>query len=135
MTWQGRFFVWGSVFLYCFIIFLVSAQPDLTLPQGISEIDKIAHLLEYAALGWVVAWALRCECPSLSVIALVLFSSIFTAAYGATDEWHQAYVPGRFSDVLDLVADIGGGTLGALSYVCWTIVWARWKNTLPALES
>lgn len=113
MTWKGRFFVWGSVFLYCFIIFSVSAQPDLTLPQGIPEIDKIAHLLEYAGLGWLVAWALRCERPSLSVIALVLFSSIFTAAYGATDEWHQAYVPGRFSDVLDLVADTGGGTLGA----------------------
>ena len=35
--------------------------------------------------------------------------------YGATDEFHQSFVPGRDSDVLDWVADTLGAALGAAS--------------------
>ena len=33
--------------------------------------------------------------------------------YGATDEWHQSFVPGRDADVRDLVADAVGAALAS----------------------
>jgi VanZ family protein len=33
--------------------------------------------------------------------------------YGVFDEIHQYFVPGRHADGLDMLADIGGGLLGA----------------------
>lgn len=34
------------------------------------------------------------------------------AAYAATDEYHQLFVPGRSGQVRDVVIDTVGGTLG-----------------------
>lgn len=42
-----------------------------------------------------------------------------TLALGALDELHQAFVPGRSPDALDLVADAAGAVLGA-----WAVGWA-----------
>lgn len=32
----------------------------------------------------------------------------FCAVYGALDEWHQSFVPGRDADFLDWTADVAG---------------------------
>ena len=37
-------------------------------------------------------------------------------AYGASDEFHQLFVACRSCDVFDLMADIAGGTIGAVFY-------------------
>ena len=34
-------------------------------------------------------------------------------AYGVSDELHQAFVPRRSPDVMDVLADLAGGALGA----------------------
>ena len=36
---------------------------------------------------------------------------LYAVVYGASDEWHQYYVPGRYADVWDWVADIVGATV------------------------
>lgn len=125
MTWSERLLIWGSVFVYCFIIFLFSSQSDFTLPNDTLVSDKTAHILEYSGLGWLCALALRRERQCLSAVVLVLFSASFAAVYGASDEWHQAYVPGRFSDYSDLLADIVGGTLGGAWHVFCSHIWGR----------
>jgi len=51
---------------------------------------------------------------------MILVSSfVFTAVYGASDEWHQFYVPERLAEVRDVVADTIGGTLGGMGCVVW----------------
>jgi VanZ family protein len=40
----------------------------------------------------------------------------FCISYGASDEWHQSFVPGRDADLLDLLADTTGGLL-AISFI------------------
>lgn len=133
MTTISRLFAWGSVALYCLFIFFISSQSQLPLLEGVPEIDKAAHMAEYAVLGWLFARALRRERPRLSIGALVFFSAVFVATYGASDEWHQAYVLGRYADRLDFLADLGGGALGAFGYAVWFAVWRRGEGVLISM--
>jgi len=107
---------WCGVALYCGLIFSLSAQESIALPD-IPRIDKLAHVLEYAGLGWLCAYAWHQERPHLSFGAAILFAVFFASLYGASDEWHQAYVPGRFSDWRDWLADTCGGLIGGFLYM------------------
>jgi VanZ family protein len=130
LTWKERVVVWSSVILYCVFIFLLSSQPDLTLPNIGPHSDKFAHLFLYAGLGGLGARAWRREQPGWPFLAVVVFASTLAAAYGASDELHQAYVPGRCSDWRDWLADICGGTFGGIAYISWlqlkATAWRRW---------
>jgi VanZ family protein len=39
---------------------------------------------------------------------------LLTVLYGATDEFHQAFVPGRYATIGDVLADSIGALLGCL---------------------
>ncbi len=87
------------------------ANPFPFLPEGILSHDKLLHAGAYAVLGALVAAALRVRgaVPARAIAVAVLVA----AAYGATDEWHQSYVPGRDADPLDWTADGVGAIAGA----------------------
>jgi hypothetical protein len=91
--------LWGPVVGYCTLIFLVSAQSDLSLPAfPSSDSDKVAHGLEYVVLGILWARAVKASWPHWTFLLVLASISLFTGLYGVIDEWHQLYVPGRFSD-------------------------------------
>jgi VanZ family protein len=115
-TWLST---WGSVVGYCALIFVLSSQPDLSLPGAFPSSDKLAHLLEYGVLGWLWARAMRVNRPGLKTLTVLLSALVFTGTYGLSDEWHQLYVPGRFADLRDVLADAFGGTCGGVSYLLW----------------
>ena len=52
----------------------------------------------------------------------VLVVGVLALVYGCTDEYHQSFVEGRDSSVLDLVADLTGGLIGGAVYVVRTAV-------------
>jgi VanZ like protein len=110
--------LWGPVLGYCALIFLVSAQSDLSLPAlAGSESDKVAHILEYGVLGILWARAVKASWPHWTFLLVLASISLFAGLYGVMDEWHQLYVPGRFADWHDALADLCGGTLGGLGYL------------------
>ena len=100
------------VFLVMAIIFFLSHQSgdSFSLPDVVN-IDKVLHCLIYAALGLAALFALspswRRQHPVKAGIAVVLFCLL----YGVTDEFHQSFIPGRFSSGADLVADTLGGLM------------------------
>jgi VanZ family protein len=100
---------------YAVVIFLLSARPDPLpfLPPGIWAHDKVLHALEYALLGGLVAPALRLA--GLRPAAAIAAAVVIASAYGATDEFHQSFVPGRSADVLDWAADTLGSIAGAVA--------------------
>ena len=54
-------------------------------------------------------------------------------AYGASDEWHQSFVPGRSVDVADWIADAIGVVVGVLFYH-----WLRrraWRSASPVVDA
>jgi VanZ family protein len=78
-------------------------------------LDKLYHALAYAGLSLLLAtvWSLW-KRPSWGSYAAVL---AIVAMYGVFDEWLQSHVPGRSADLLDWLADVGGGTLGLVVHL------------------
>ncbi|HGY09699.1 MAG TPA: VanZ family protein [Oceanithermus profundus] len=90
--------------LWAGLIFALSSQPGsaVGLPP---PWDKLAHMSAYAILALLLrAGGLR---PGAAWWLAVL--------YGAGDELHQHFVPGRLADPADLAAD----ALGALAAFLW----------------
>ncbi len=57
----------------------------------------------------------------------LLWAGLTTSAYGASDEFHQRFVPNRTCDVADRVADTFGGFLAAAAY--WVYETSRSPKT------
>lgn len=95
------------------LIFYLSSQsrPLSFLPDRFFTYDKVLHFLEYGVLGALLARAASGAGarPRWSVILAAAAGS----GYGATDEWHQSFVPGRSCDPFDWTTDIVGALAGA----------------------
>jgi VanZ family protein len=114
---------WAPPLLYMALIFAISSmkQPPLPMPEfEWLTIDKIYHFIEYTILGGLVARAFLKAKPSVVPSQLVWgLAAVLSILYGASDEWHQTFVPGRLATVADWVADVLGsiaGVLGAYLY-------------------
>jgi VanZ family protein len=100
--------VWGPAAAWAAVLFLLSAWPDPSVPSWLRGTDKLAHAGLYAVLGMALGYGRRgAHAPPPHWVMLLV-----GALYGATDEWHQAFVRGRSPDVGDWFADITGVLLG-----------------------
>lgn len=110
-----RLWNWGPVLLVMAVIFGASAMSDPgPPPAGMS--DKGAHVLAYAVLGATLIRALAGGRFGLMTAGRIALAAALAGLYGVTDEYHQRFVPGRHPDPLDVVADVCGGTAGAILY-------------------
>lgn len=101
---------WGPAVAWAGVLFFLSSLSEVPGASRLPVDDKVAHLLLFSILGLALAWT-RSGPPGplrLSPGALIALG----AAYGASDELHQAFVPGRTPSLLDWGADIVGVTLG-----------------------
>ncbi len=71
-------------------------------------VRKAAHMSEYAVLAILFGLTIR-EYKKEPWLLLALAA---TAAYAATDEVHQLFVPGRSGQLKDVLIDTAGGALG-----------------------
>ena len=126
---------WILVGLWALFIFFMSANTGEDLAHGtgivatirqyldglqqawfgteIDMVSPVAHFLEYTVFGLLLAYALglRMGLAQSMVLAIVIAS-----CYGVTDEFHQYFVPGRTTDVMDGLVDTIGAALGAAIY-------------------
>lgn len=103
------------------LIFLFSDQPGL--PQLIPSesrdpVTTTLHFLEYAALA---ALLLRAARPLRKPHRFWVLLALWTVAslFGATDEFHQSFVPNRTASVEDWAVDASGALLGLVSCYLW----------------
>jgi VanZ family protein len=109
-----RAMLWLPAAAYMLLIFYLSSQ-SRPMPIVTEHVwDKLLHFAEYAALGALLFRALRGE--GLSWALAFMAAAVATAAYGATDEWHQSFVPLRDASVRDWLTDLLGGAAGAVLY-------------------
>ncbi len=109
--------LWAPVAAYMTLIFGVSAQSDAKPPLEVS--DKLAHAVVYMGLAVLVVRALAGGLSARITLGVAVVALAIAIGYGATDEWHQLFVPGRFGDLRDLYADAIGACAGVAA--CW--VW------------
>ncbi len=96
------------------LIFVVSSF-EVSVP-GVHRLpfrDKALHFVEYGVLGWLCARASLASWPAAPRWRTLLFAVFVGTLWGLSDEIHQALVPGRSSELGDLVADFFGSTAGA----------------------
>ncbi|MDE0019025.1 MAG: VanZ family protein [Candidatus Poribacteria bacterium] len=110
---------WVPPLLYMALIFAVSSlkQPSLPMPKfEWLTIDKLYHFIEYAILGILLAWAFVKAKPSVVPSKLIwIIAAVLSILYGASDEWHQTFVPGRDATFADWIADVLGSIAGVLA--------------------
>jgi len=105
---------WLAVAAYVGLIFFLSDQPGLRVPGTWEYRDKVAHLLEYGGLGFLVWLAVRDSWPATHPVRRALLTLLAIAALAASDEVFQKGVPGRESSAWDWLADVSGALLAQL---------------------
>lgn len=97
----------GLTLGYAVLIFLISSIPSLHTPTlGIAFGDKLIHTGEYTVFGYLLmrsGYFLSVPIGYIGVTGIL---------YGALDEIHQLWVPGRHADGWDFLADAVGVMLG-----------------------
>jgi len=133
---------WLPAALWAGLIFYLSSQSEVAAPGPVGRLPGwtyIGHWCEYFILGallfrgvWL-SWG-RGEGQGQAAPATAgapsgsgdlrwsrryLVAIVIGALYAASDEWHQAYVPGRTADISDWMTDLAGALLGALAVAVW----------------
>ena len=129
---------WFLVILWMAVIFALSHQTQEVSSQysmGIAErilgmtdpgydeaalinteqtVRDVGHAVLYLVLALLVSWAFG----TLNIVDFknVLLTILVCALYAASDELHQAFVPGRSSEFRDFVVDLIGIGAGILIY-------------------
>lgn len=115
--------LWGPVVAYMALIFYQSSLSNPSLPSSLS--DKVVHLAAYGVLAGLVVRALLGGFPRPVTWRAAVLAVLITVLYGASDEWHQSFVPRRAADVMDLVADGAGALLAVVAAWGCGILWPR----------
>lgn len=102
---------WGPAAIWAAVLFLLSELPPDVAGGGLEVNDKVVHLGLYCIMGAALAWA-GFRARRVSSLVLILLGM----AYGALDELHQGFVPGRDPSWADLLADCVGVVLGFLFF-------------------
>ena len=96
------------------LIFTISCFSHVPVPKlPFLHPDKVAHALVYGLLGFLLARAARFSWR-WTWPKVVLFALLISSFFGATDEWHQSFVPGRSVEATDWLADTVGALFGQI---------------------
>lgn len=110
------------------LIFYLSAQPRLPSPTQawLAELlADAAHFVVYAVLAFLWWRALSRHYGANRAILAATFG--IAVLYGASDEFHQSFVPGRDPSWLDLLLDAAGAAMAL-----WVVNKKNTKDTRVA---
>ena len=110
--------------LYWIILFTATTLPGNQLPD-LHLSDKIEHFSAFFILAVLLNLALIFQRKSFVLFKYAaLVTIVITLFYGAIDELHQIFIPGRSADIRDWLADATGVILGVfiLNLINWNKV-------------
>lgn len=119
------FFYWLPLIVACLALFIQSSLPGSEHMPDVRFFDKLLHFVAYALLGILFFRAYE-TLPIKNNYKLLIFISIASATlYGISDEIHQYFVPSRYAEVADVVANTIGSICGVFLYYRWRL----WKKS------
>ena len=112
---------------YVALVFFMSTRPGLHAPgPGFHMADKVAHFVEYAVMGTLIAAAFGHAVGS-SRLGAFMFLLAVGATLGAIDETLQSHTPEREMSVFDWMADVAGVAVSVGLMM-------RWRLNRPASD-
>jgi VanZ family protein len=103
-----------SRFLVPFLRWLDPEISLAALAQIQLAIRKLGHLSEYAILAMLLWRALRLATERRSKMSIFGMALVCSAAFAASDEFHQSFVGSRTSSTHDVLIDICGALIALL---------------------
>ena len=97
-------------------IFMLSSRSKLPLPDStlLPGMDKVLHAFAFGCFAFSFSYWLGRDRWKAKPAVCVLIVCIAAACYGASDEIHQMFVPGRDASVYDWIADCTGAFAASL---------------------
>lgn len=94
------------------VIFFWSSQPALPITQraDASQLHLQAHLIAYGILGLLLALGVGTDRRGLAMALVV------ATLYGALDEVHQTFVPGRQGRAREVLVDAAAAAAALLAF-------------------
>lgn len=119
--------VYTPLVLYWVLLLTATSLPANDIP-ALGLYDKFYHLGAYTVLSFLLSLTLIFQRKSKFLfekagVAAIVISSV----YGALDEIHQLFVPGRSAEILDWTADLIGACIGV--YIIYLMI-KRFKYPL-----
>ncbi|NNF07188.1 MAG: VanZ family protein [Candidatus Eisenbacteria bacterium] len=108
---------WLPVLAYMTLIMTFSSIPDVTPQTSVSNTDKLAHLIEYFILGFLLGRAFLLSGISNRMIALGLALLVGLGLAGF-DEWFQGLF-GRTTSFADWLSDSLGIVIALVCVSKW----------------
>jgi len=98
-------------------LFMLSTLPgDDPLLESVHLSDKIEHFIAYFVLGITFCIWIPSKNWFAKPFAYGSFVILLCTVFGASDEYHQKFVPGRSCDLYDLATDFVGGVTAVFAY-------------------
>ncbi len=113
-----RLSLWLPVAIWMGIIFFLSSRPDLPMPED-DLLSRIVSSAGHAGVfGMLMVLLLRAIAGGFRWVLpkQALLSFALTMAYALFDEFHQAFVPNRMPDIVDLIVDAVGAGIAFLGW-------------------
>jgi VanZ family protein len=100
--------------VWALLIFTASSIPGTRIPNlPLFRVDKLLHAGIFLVFGILVERAFRNQTAfPLLARRSGMAALVCAVAYGLSDETHQLFVPGRSSELFDLLADAVGAIIG-----------------------
>lgn len=106
------FFYHFPAIIYGLVVFLLSSVPGMNMPEyGFLLADKLLHFLEYALFAILIFRSFSQLFRKQKLHYVIVASSFFLILFSLLDEYYQKYIPGRESDVADVILDVLGASL------------------------
>lgn len=93
---------------------LSKKQQQYVIDMFFVPVRKMAHFFIYFVLGIALVSFLREF--SIPIRRLLLLSIFLAFLYACTDEFHQLFVPGRSGQIIDVILDTFGASVGVFIY-------------------
>lgn len=116
-----------AISLYCVFLLYISTDPEAPKPPGFNfdGVDKLGHFGAYAVLAALAAVGLQRSRPTATPAAVFLVPLAFSFGYSFALECVQLFLPNRYFEVLDLIANLLGA-VAAQMFLCLGV----WKYPL-----
>jgi len=101
-------------------IFIQSSLGQIKLPNlGFVWQDKLLHFIVFGILAFLIARSFSMTKYPLLNRLYYFWGITISTFYGMSDEVHQYFVPGRSSNVSDLIADLLGSVTFIIVFYFW----------------